>query len=171
IATLFGFWIASVSVITYISSSNKGAFINTFLYMFGMTISYYVLKYISGFFIEKFNNEGEFQTNLFLIYSALSLACGIGSFVLYYWNKNNKFSSILYALPVGAMLAEGIGCWFVLINRHMLLAQTVFDSSFALLFGIVFFKKTDNRVLYFATVFVVTALVFFVVYKPFLLSV
>ena len=171
IATLFGFWIASVSVITYISSSNKGAFINTFLYMFGMTISYYVLKYISGFFIEKFNNEGEFQTNLFLIYSALSLACGIGSFVLYYWNKNNKFSSILYALPVGAMLAEGIGCWFVLINRHMLLAQTVFDSLFALLFGIVFFKKTDNRVLYFATVFVVTALVFFVVYKPFLLSV
>ena len=32
IATLFGFWIASVGIITYLSSSNKGAFINSFLY-------------------------------------------------------------------------------------------------------------------------------------------
>ena len=47
-ATLFGFWIASVGIITCLSSSNKSAFINSFLYMFGMTISFYGLKYILG---------------------------------------------------------------------------------------------------------------------------
>lgn len=76
IATLFGFWIASTGVITYLSPSNKGAFINTFLYMFGMTISFYVLKYILGFYVERFSNDGHFQTDLFLVYSVLSVVCG-----------------------------------------------------------------------------------------------
>ena len=51
IATLFGFRIAGVGVITCFWASGKGAFINTFLYMFGMTLGFYVLKYILGFFI------------------------------------------------------------------------------------------------------------------------
>ena len=38
IATLFGFWIAGVGVITLYSASHKAAFANTFLYLFGMTL-------------------------------------------------------------------------------------------------------------------------------------
>lgn len=171
IATLYGFWIASVGVITCVSASNKGAFINSFLYMLGMTISFYGLKYILGFSIERFANNEQFQTDLFIAYLILSVACGIGSFVLYYWNKDNIFSSVLYALPASGMLAEGIGCLYILINDHMLLAQTLFDFLFALLFGIVLFKKANNKILYLISMGIVTALVFCFIYKPFLLSI
>lgn len=171
IATLFGFWIASVGVITCLSSSGKGAFFNSFLYMFGMTLSFYALKYILGFFFRQFANDGHFPTSLFLIYSVLSLLCGIGSFILYFWNDGKLFSSFLYALPASGMLAEAAGCLLVLINRHMLLGQTLFDFAFALLFGIGLFRKAKNKILYLASMLLMTALVFSVVYKPFLLSV
>lgn len=170
IATLFGFWIASVGAITLFSSSNKGAFINTFLYMFGMTTSFYGLKYILGHFSPRFADDG-FQTNLFVIYSLLSVVCGIGSFILYYWNGNHKISSVLCALPAAGMLSEAAGCLFVLINRHMLLAQTLFDIAFALAFGIVLFKKADNKLLYFISMLVAALVVFLFVYKPFLLTI
>lgn len=117
----------------------------------------------------RFSNDGQFQTDLFLIYSVLSLVCGIGSYILYYWNKDNLVSSALYALPVSGMLAEAIGCLFVLINRHMLLGQTLFDVLFALLFGVTFYRRANNNVLYFITIGIVTALVFLLIYKPSLL--
>lgn len=169
VATLFGFWIASVGLITCFSASNKGAFLNSFLYMFGMTISFYGLKYLLGFYLERFANNGHFQTDLFIVYSVLSLFCGAGSYILYYWNKENAVSSILYALPASGMLAEAIGCFYMLIHRHMLLGQTLFDFFFALLFGVMLFKRANNKVLYFITLGVVTGGVFLLVYKPFLL--
>lgn len=169
VATLFGFWIASVGMITCLSSSNKGAFINSFLYMFGMTISFYGLKYLLGFWIARFSNEGQFQTELFVVYSVLSAACGIGSFVLYFWNRQNGFNSFLYALPAGGMLAEAAACLFVLCNRHMLLAQTIFDFAFGLVFGIGLYRKAYNKVIYMATMIVAAVLVFLLVYQPFLL--
>lgn len=169
IATLFGFWIASVGIITCLSSSNKGAFINSFLYMFGMTLCFYGLKYILGFYISKFSNEGQFQTDLFIVYFVLSVICGIGSFILYFWNRHNVFNSFLYALPTSGMLAEAAACLVILYNRHMLLAQTIFDIAFGLLFGAVFYKKAYSKILYIGTVIIVAVLVFFLVYKPFLL--
>lgn len=170
VATLFGFWIASVGVITCLSSSNKGAFINSFLYMFGMTGSFYGLKYLLGFWSERFSNGGQFQTNLFLVYSVLSVACGIGSYVLYFWNRQNVFNSFLYALPAGGMFAEAAACLVVLCNRHMLLAQTIFDLAVGLAFGIGMYRKAYHKMLYIGTVIVVGALVFFLVYQPFLLN-
>ena len=95
-ATLFGFWIASVVVITDISSSNKGAFLNVFLYMFGMTVSFYGLKYILGLYMPMFSNCGEFQTELFVIYSVLSVFCGAGGYILYFWKKR-IFSALFCA--------------------------------------------------------------------------
>lgn len=171
IATLFGFWIASVGIITCLSSSNKGAFINSFLYMFGMTLCFYGLKYILGFYIPRFSNEGQFQTDLFIAYSILSVVCGIGSFVLYFWNRKNVFNSFLYALPASGMLAEAVACLIVLCNSHMLLAQTIFDIAFGLLFGILMYKKAYNKMLYIGTMIIVALLVFLLVYKPFLLTV
>lgn len=171
IATLFGFWIASVGIITCLSSSNKSAFINSFLYMFGMTISFYGLKYILGFYISRFSNEGQFQTDLFIVYSILSVACGIGSFVLYFWNRQNVFNSFLYALPASGMLAEAVACLIVLYNGRMLLAQTILDIVFGLLFGIGLYRKAYNKLVYIGTVITVAVSVFLFVYKPFLLTV
>lgn len=171
IATLFGFWIASVGIITCLSSSNKSAFINSFLYMFGMTTSFYGLKYILGFYIPRFSNEGQFQTDLYIVYSILSVACGIGSFVLYFWNRQNVFNSFLYALPASGMLAEAVACLIVLCNSRMLLAQTIFDIVFGLLFGIELYRKAYNKLFYIGTVITVAVSVFLLVYKPFLLTV
>ena len=55
-----GLGIASVGVITCFSSSDRGAFINSFLYMFGMTLSFYGLKSILGLYMERFSSESHF---------------------------------------------------------------------------------------------------------------
>ena len=101
-----------MSLITYCSSSNRDAFWGSFLYMFGMTVSFYTLKFLLGFFWKRFS--GEFPTALFFAYSVMSLVCGIGSYILYFWNKKNVFSSLLCALPASGMLAEAIACSIVL---------------------------------------------------------
>lgn len=166
IATMFGFWIASVGLITYFSSSSRGAFINSFLYMFGMTLSFYGLKSILGLYIEHFSSE--FQTNLFLLYSALSVVCGIGSYILYYWNNGKLIGSVFCALPASGMLAEAVACLLMLVNHRMLLAQTLFDFVFTFIFLFLLYKKANYKTIYFATMGVVTILVFLVVYQPFL---
>lgn len=167
IATLFGFWIASVSLITYCSTSNRGAFWGSFLYMFGMTVSFYLLKLLLGFFWEHFS--GEFPTLLFLAYSAMAFVCGIGSSILYFWNKETLFASMLCALPASGMLAEGIACFIVLWNRKMLLGQTLFDFTFAVIFGILLYRKAKNKTAFFLALTVVTGLAFLWIYRPFLL--
>ena len=167
IATLFGFWIASVSLITYCSSSNLGAFGGSFLYMFGMTVSFYTLKFLLGFFWERFS--GEFPTTLFLAYFVMALICGIGSYILYFWNKENVFSSLLCALPASAMLAEAIACSIVLWKQKMFLGQTLFDFIFAVILGALLYWKARNRILFFFTLVITTGLVFFLVYRPYLL--
>ena len=167
IATLFGFWIASVSLITYCSSSNCGAFWGSFLYMFGMTVSFYTLKFLLGFYWERFS--GEFPTALFLAYSVMALICGIGSYILYFWNKKNIFSSLLCALPASGMLAEAISCSIVLWNQKMLLGQTLFDFIFAVILGVLLYWKAESRVLFFFTLVIATGITFFLIYRPYLL--
>lgn len=169
IATLFGFWIASATIITYLSSSNGGAFLNVLLYMFGMTTSFYGLKYL----LEMVAQEPElhFSTSLFLLYSLLSLFCAFGCFVLYCWNLGGLLGSVLYALPAAGMLAEAVGCLFVLLKRQILLGQTLFDFAFALLFGVWLFRKASNKIVYIAALLLAAAAVFSLVYQPFLLVV
>lgn len=165
IATLFGFWIASISVITMYSTSHKAAFANTFLYLFGMTLAFYALKYLLGVFVPQFANDGAFQTRLFLLYTGLSLICGLGSAVLYFWNKSRWYSGVLYALPAGALLAEGIACGIVLFSKHMLLGQTIFDLMAAACFCVVMGKKASNKFVFRCALVMITAIVFHVVYQ------
>ena len=165
IATLFGFWIASVSVITMCSSSHRGAFMNTFLYMFGMTISFYGLKYLLGFWVPRFDSGGIFPTKLFFLYFALSLLCGVGCCILYFWNDHRWYSSVLLALPAGAMLAEGIACGIILFAHRMLLAQTIFDLAFAAWFAIILGKKAERKSIFAVTLAASAVLLLFIVYR------
>lgn len=64
------------------------------------------------------------------------------------------------------MLAEAIGCLIVLLKQQMLLGQTLFDFLFALFFGILLFRKANNKAVYFATMIVVTSAVFYFIYRP-----
>ena len=58
IATLFGFWMLTVTLVIYFSCSNKNAATNTLLYLFSMNLSFYLLKYLLGFFVSSFHDEG-----------------------------------------------------------------------------------------------------------------
>ena len=55
IQTLLGFWIITNTIIVLASTSNICAGISSFLYMFGMTLSFYGLQAILGTFIPLFS--------------------------------------------------------------------------------------------------------------------
>ena len=167
IATLFGFWITTVTLVVYFSSSNTNAGINAFLYLFMMSLSFYVLKYLLGLFLPRFENEG-FQYTLFLLYSLASAACGLAGYVLYFWNKGKKAGSMLYALPVGALAAETAGTAVYLINNGTFLFQLVFDFLSLAAIGIWFYGKASHKAVYVASAVLVASAVFVLVYMPFI---
>ena len=167
IATLFGFWMLTVTLVIYVSSSNKNAAINVFLYLFGMNFSFYFLKYILGFFVPRFYYEG-FQWNLFILYNVLALVCSAIAYVLYFWNRDNKLNSFLYALPVSGLVAETIGISIYLYNNHTFLFQFIFDFLSLIVLGCWFYKKANNKLIYIMTIVAVSSIVYFVIYRPFL---
>lgn len=167
IATLFGFWMLTVTLIIYFSSSNTNAAINVLLYLFGMNFSFYFLKYVLGIFIPRFDNEG-FQWNLFILYSVFALVCSIISYVLFFWNKENRLSNFLYALPVSGLAAETIGVSLYLYHNHTFLFQFIFDSLSLIVLGCWFYQKANNKLIYIATIVAATFIGYSLVYRPFL---
>ena len=148
IATLFGFWMISITLVIYFSSSNKNASINVFLYLASMNFNFYFLQGVLGIFIARFYNAESFiNWGLLNMYNALALVCSIVSFVLYYWNKENKLSSFLYALPVSGLVAETIGVSIYLYNNHTFLFQLIFDSLSLIILGCWFYKKANNKLI------------------------
>lgn len=125
IQTLVGFWIITNTIIVLLSTSNKCAGISSFLYMFGMTLSFYGLQAILGMYIPLFS--GGFRTSLFVLFTLLSIPCAIAAFILYYWNKDNALSSLLYSLPVGALVAETIAIFYYLLQHNTFLFQLIMD--------------------------------------------
>ena len=123
IQTLLGFWIISNTIIVLLRPSNICAGISSFLYMFGMTLSFYGLQAILGMFIPLYS--GGFRFSLFVLFTVLSIPCAIAAFILYYWNKDCVFNSILYALPVGALIAETIAKLILFSNTSYVLFQIV----------------------------------------------
>lgn len=167
IATLFGFWIISVTGIVLLSSSSLCAGVSAFLYMFAMTLSFYGLKYALDLWVFRYEDV-RFPRGLFLLYAALSAACGAGAFVLYSWERRGKPASILCALPVAALLAEALGTAVFFAAHRTYLFQVVLDLAGALFFGAIFHKKVPDKALYYGAVCVVGAVVYWAVYRPFL---
>lgn len=161
IQTLYGFWIITNTMIVLLSTSNLCAGISSFLYMFGMTLSFYGLQAILGQFIPLFS--GGFRQSLFLIYSFLSFLCAIAAFILYYWNRGNRFGSILYALPVGALSAEVIAVFLYFLKQHTFLFQLLMDVAGTLVFGIMFYKRSTGKWLYSISL-IVSLFVFFMLF-------
>ena len=163
IQTLLGFWIITNTIIVLLSTSNKCAGISSFLYMFGMTLSFYGLQAILGMFIPLFS--GGFRKSLFILFTLLSIPCAIAAFVLYYWNKDNVLSSLLYSLPVGALVAEIIAIFYNVLqhNTFTFLFQLIMDIVGALVFGIVFFKRVKYKKIYIFGI-VLSALIFYFIF-------
>ena len=142
IQTLFGFWIITNTIIVLLSTSNICAGISSFLYMFGMTLSFYGLQAILGIFIPMFS--GMFRLSLFVMFTFLSIPCAIAAFVLYYWNKEHIFNSVLYSLPVGALVAEAIAVSIYFLEHHTFLFQLLMDSIGAIVFLFMFYRRKSN---------------------------
>ena len=162
IQTLLGFWIITNTVIVLLSSSNVCAGISSFLYMFGITLGFYGLQAILGIFIPLFS--GGFRTSLFVLFTVLSIPCGMAAFILYYWNKNNHFSSILYSLPVGALVAETTAIFIYFSKYHTFLLQLLMNSVGIVGFGILFYKRTKSKAIYVISLILSTLLFYFVLY-------
>lgn len=162
IQTLLGFWIITNTIIVLLSSSNICAGISSFLYMFGMTLSFYGLQAILGLFIPMFS--GGFRTSLFVLFTILSIPCGIAAFILYYWNKDNVFNSVLYSLPIGALAAETIAISVYLSKYHTFLLQLLMNSVGIIVFGILFFRRAKSKAIFAVSLILSTLLFYFVLY-------
>ena len=161
IQTLVGFWIITNTIIVLLSTSNKYAGISSFLYMFGMTLSFYGLQAILGMYIPLFS--GGFRTSLFVLFTLLSIPCAIAAFILYYWNKDNALSSLLYSLPVGALVAETIAIFYYLLQHNTFLFQLIMDIVGVIVFGIIFFKRVKYKKIYIVGI-VLSALIFYFIF-------
>jgi len=161
IQTLFGFWIITNTIIVLLSTSNICAGISSFLYMFGMTLSFYGLQAILGIFIPMFS--GMFRLSLFVMFTFLSIPCAIAAFVLYYWNKEHIFNSVLYSLPVGALVAEAIAVSIYFLEHHTFLFQLLMDSIGAIVFLFMFYRRVKSKELYLISA-IISSLVFFFIF-------
>ena len=161
IQTLLGFWIITNTTIVLLSTSNICAGISSFLYMFGMTLSFYALQAILGMFIPMFS--GGFRFGLFILFTVWSIACAIAAFILYYWNREHIFSSVLYSLPVGALFAETIAVFIYFLEHQTFLFQLLMDIIGAVVFTIIFFKKVNYRKMYIVGI-VLSTLVFYYIF-------
>src|SRR3712207_1622957 len=158
IQTLLGFWMISNTIIVVKSSSNKCAGISSFLYMFGMALSFYGLQVILGMFIPMFSDR--FRFSLFIMFTILSIPCAISAFILYYWNKNEFYNSVLYSLPVGALFSETVAIAIKFHMTHTFLFQLLMDGIGTIAFGVLFFKKVKNRYVYLFSI-IISFLVFY----------
>ena len=111
---------------------------------------------------------GDFNGILFILYNVFALVCSAISYVLYFWNKENKLSNFLYALPVSGLAAETIGVSIYLYNNHTFLFQFIFDFLSLIILGYWFYQKANNKLIYIATIVVISLIGYFLVYHPFL---
>ena len=129
--------------------------------MFGMTFSFYALQAILGMFIPLFS--GEFLFSLFVLFTVLSIPCAIAAFILYYWNKEHVFNSVLYSLPVGALVAEAITVSIYFLEHHTFLFQLLMDIIGAIVFLFMFYRRVRSKGLYLISV-IISSLVFFSIF-------
>ena len=156
--TLFGFWIITNTVIVLMSTSHICAGLSSCLYMFGMAVSFYGAQPLLGAFFPAFDNG--FKTSLFVLYAALSIPCGVAAFILYDWNRDHVFNSVLYALPIGALASEAVAVAIYFWTHHTFLFQLSMDLVGVLVFFRLFLPRAKSKRLYVAACLVST-LVFY----------
>lgn len=160
IQTLVGFWIITNTIIVLRSTSNICAGISSFLYMFGMTLSFYGLQAILGMFIPLFS--GGFRFSLLVLFALLSIPCAIAAYILYFWNREHIFNSILYALPIGALVAEATAIFIYFLEHHTFLFQLLMDIVGAIIFLLLFYKRAKSKRIFILTLGISSLAFYFV---------
>lgn len=152
IAGTFGFWIFTTTFIIYLSCSNKNAMFNTFLYLASMCCSFYLLQGIIKFFTPNMTVDGLIEWSHLFFWIMIAMICGIVAYVLYYWNKNNKFSNILYALPIAGMLLDTVNNCLKFYYSHTQLLGAILDVIFLMLMFGLFMKKSNRKIIFMITI-------------------
>ena len=140
IQTLLGFWIITNTTIVLLSTSNICAGISSFLYMFGMTLSFYGLQAILGMFVPLFS--GGFRFSLFVLFTLLSIPCAIAAYILYYWNREYIF---IYFL-----------------EHHTFLFQLLMDVVGVIVFFLLFYKRAKSKKIFIVASVISSLIVYFV---------
>ena len=156
IAGTFGFWIFTTTFMIYLSCSNKNAMLNTFLYLASMCCSFYLLQGIIKFFTPNITVDGLIEWSHLFFWIMISILCGIVAYILYYWNKNNQFSNILYALPVAGMLIDTVNNCLKFYYSHTQLLGAILDVIFLIILFCLFMKKSNRKILFIFTIIFVT---------------
>ena len=157
--TLLGFWIITNTIIVILSTSNICAGISSFLYMFGMTLSFYGLQAILGMFIPLFS--GGFRLSLFILFAILSIPCAVAAFILYYWNRDSILNSVLYSLPVGALAGEAVVVFVYFFQQHTFLFQLLMDIVGTIIFFLLFIQKVKSKKVFIISFVLITLFVYF----------
>ena len=152
IAGTFGFWIFTTTFIIYLSCSNKNAMFNTFLYLVSMCCSFYVLQGVIKFFMPNVTVDGLIEWSHLFFWIMIAMICGIVAYVLYYWNKNNQFSNILYALPIAGMLLDTINNCLKFYYSHTQLLGAILDVIFLIIMFCLFMKKSNRKIIFMITI-------------------
>lgn len=160
IATLFGVWIVTVTLLIWRSTSHLTAGLNTFFYLLFTTVAFYGLQYILGIFLPQFD-VGFFPMRLFLYSCVAALICGFVALIFYFWNHKTWYAALLLALPIGALAAESVSVLLLLQQYHTHLFQLLFDAGFCLYLGIQFRKTTKFKELYTVSVIAFAAVTYY----------
>lgn len=149
IASAFGFWMVTTTLVIDRSSSNANAAANTFLYLSCMNLMFYGSQAVMGLFLPAFHNaEGFLQWRLLLTYDVIALVCAAAAYVLYFWTRGGRLGDVLHALPLCGLGAETIGVIVFLYRTHTYLFQTLFDVCGLALLAALFWKRVHSKPLF-----------------------
>ena len=145
IGTYFGLWILVVTVLAAWSRSAWAAALHTLVFLLAVVLAYYL--YSMGLF-------GSFYGSYFWRWSLIALLCLFGGFVVWYSRGAGWIAALCAALPIGALIAEGLGFLYVL---PLHLVQFCFDLAAAVLLYVILprGKGQHLRVLPFIVLFVI----------------
>ena len=133
-----------------------------------MNFNVYLLQSVFNLINSKYNDGSLINWGLLNRYNIIAFICALVSFVLCYWNKKCRLSSLLYALPISGLFSETIGVGMFLFNNHTFLGQFIFDLLSFIILGHLFYKKSNNKLLYIITVIIVSSIGYYLIYRPFL---
>lgn len=82
------------------------------------------------------------------MFTVLSVPCAAAAYILYFWNKDNNFNSVLYALPVGALFTEAAAIFINLMINRTYLFQLLMDIAGGGVFAAFFWKHAKDKRVY-----------------------
>ena len=96
--------------------------------------------------------DGLIEWSHLFFWVMIAMICGILAYVLYYWNKNNKFSNILYALPIAGMLLDTVNNCLKFYYSHTQLLGAILDVIFLMVMFGLFMKKSNRKIIFLITI-------------------